>query len=269
EGGKAALVPLDGDDPRGAFEQQRAREPAGPRPDLDDGAARQVARDPRDPARQVEVQDEVLAEALFRCQPQARDDLTERRQPVRRGLGSRRAPLPVAGHAGAALARLAASRAARSRAAESEAALALPVPAMSNAVPWSVEVRTNGRPRVTFTARSNANVLMGMRAWSWYMAITASYPARASAGKSVSAGCGPVTSNPCWRRDAMAGAMMVCSSVPIAPSSPAWGLRPVTAIRGRRSTPSPKSRTSASFRMHAVSTISSWLRAFGTSAKGM
>jgi len=30
--------------------------------------------------------------------------------------------------------------------------LALPVPAMSNAVPWSGEVRTNGRPSVTLTA---------------------------------------------------------------------------------------------------------------------
>jgi hypothetical protein len=44
--------------------------------------------------------------------------------------------------------------------------LALPVPAMSKAVPWSGEVRMNGRPSVTLTASSNAIVLIGISAWS-------------------------------------------------------------------------------------------------------
>src|SRR5208283_4780575 len=36
---------------------------------------------------------------------------------------------------------------------------AIPFPAMSNAVPWSGDVRTNGNPIVMFTARSNSSVL--------------------------------------------------------------------------------------------------------------
>ena len=44
--------------------------------------------------------------------------------------------------------------------------LALPVPAISNAVPWSGEVRMNGSPSVTLTASSNAIVLIGISAWS-------------------------------------------------------------------------------------------------------
>ena len=35
---------------------------------------------------------------------------------------------------------------------------------MSKAVPWSGEVRTKGRPRVTLTALSKASVLIGISA---------------------------------------------------------------------------------------------------------
>ncbi len=60
---------------------------------------------------------------------------------------------------------------AESRAASLSAAIRLdgsarPVPAISNAVPWSGEVRTNGRPSVTLTAWSKAMVLIGISAWS-------------------------------------------------------------------------------------------------------
>ena len=41
---------------------------------------------------------------------------------------------------------------------------ARPVPAISKAVPWSGEVRTKGRPSVTFTALSKASVLIGISA---------------------------------------------------------------------------------------------------------
>ena len=39
---------------------------------------------------------------------------------------------------------------------------AIPCPAMSSAVPWSGEVRGNGRPSVTFTAEPNAATLMAV-----------------------------------------------------------------------------------------------------------
>jgi hypothetical protein len=39
---------------------------------------------------------------------------------------------------------------------------ARPVPAMSKAVPWSGDVRGNGNPSVTFTARPNAATLIAV-----------------------------------------------------------------------------------------------------------
>ncbi len=60
----------------------------------------------------------------------------------------------------------AAMRAASCNAAIRLDGLALPVPAMSKAVPWSGEVRMNGSPSVTLTASSNAMVLIGISAWS-------------------------------------------------------------------------------------------------------
>ncbi len=49
-----------------------------------------------------------------------------------------------------------------------------PVPAMSNAVPWSGDVRTTGNPSDTFTPLPAASIFSGMSPWSWYMATTAS-----------------------------------------------------------------------------------------------
>ena len=46
------------------------------------------------------------------------------------------------------------------------AADALPCHAISNAVPWSTEVRMIGRPSVTFTPFSNASILKGINPWS-------------------------------------------------------------------------------------------------------
>src|SRR5690606_11778285 len=51
---------------------------------------------------------------------------------------------------------------------------AIPLPAMSSAVPWSGDVRTNGSPSVTLTPPSTSSVLIGISAWSWYMQIAAS-----------------------------------------------------------------------------------------------
>ena len=54
------------------------------------------------------------------------------------------------------------SCAARRSASTMLSSLATPFHAMSKAVPWSTEVRTIGRPRVTVTLRSNPWVLIGM-----------------------------------------------------------------------------------------------------------
>ena len=43
---------------------------------------------------------------------------------------------------------------------------ALPVPAMSKAVPWSGEVRMIGKPNVTFTPSQKDKVLIGISHWS-------------------------------------------------------------------------------------------------------
>ena len=61
-----ALVALDRDHARGAFGEQRARQPARARADLDDGDAVERAGGARDAAGQVEIEQEVLAERFAR-----------------------------------------------------------------------------------------------------------------------------------------------------------------------------------------------------------
>src|SRR5690606_21464418 len=99
------------------------------------------------PCRQIEVEQKILAERFTRRKVVAGDHLAQRRQVVDAHAAAR-----------------AAMRAARRSAAIRLFGLARPVPAMSNAVPWSGEVRTNGRPSVTLTPSSNASVLSGISA---------------------------------------------------------------------------------------------------------
>ena len=103
-----------------------------------------------DPRGEVEVEQEVLAEGFACRQGMFANDVAQRRQIVDRA------------HEGLVVAIRAASRKAAARL----DGLALPVPAMSKAVPWSGEVRMNGNPSVTLTASSNAIVLIGISAWS-------------------------------------------------------------------------------------------------------
>ena len=65
---------------------------------------------------------------------------------------------------------------------------AIPRPAMSSAVPWSGEVRGNGRPSVTFTAEPNDATLMAVMPTSWYGAMTASNSPFIARTNTVSAG---------------------------------------------------------------------------------
>src|SRR5262249_43104259 len=148
---------------------QRPRQSARAGADLDHGMAGKGTGGAGNAARQIEIENEVLAKALARHQLQAAHDLAEGRQPVGRGRGR----LARHGAPTAAASRRPTSLA-RRRAAMKLLGRALPLPASANAVPWSGEVRTNGRPRVILTPRSKAKVLSGISAWSWYMATTAS-----------------------------------------------------------------------------------------------
>ena len=142
-----AQVALDRDHLLCALREKRARKAAGAGADLDDGDARKRPRGAGDFAGQVEVEQEVLAERLARVEAVRRDHVAQARQSV--GGEAHRV-----------------NRSASLIAAMRLAGLARPFPAMSKAVPWSGEVRTNGRPSVTLTPSSKASVLTGMRPWS-------------------------------------------------------------------------------------------------------
>src|SRR5262249_14228305 len=155
ERGDGARIALDRDHPARALRQQRARQAAGAGTDLDDGDAAEIAGGAGDACGEIEVENEVLSERFACRQAVTADDVAQRRQIV-----DSRHQLTGIGFVSAR----AASRSARRMAAIRLVGSALPVPAMSNAVPWSGEVRTIGRPSVTFTAWSNASVLIGISA---------------------------------------------------------------------------------------------------------
>ena len=118
---QAALVLLDGDHAGGAFEQQRPGEAAGAGAYLDDGDLFERPRRAGDAPGQVEIEQEVLAEAFLGGEPEVADHLAERRQAVGRG------------HARASV--FSCMAAARRSASIRLRGLAWPVPAMPKAVP--------------------------------------------------------------------------------------------------------------------------------------
>ena len=152
ERGEAALVALDRHDPPRSRGKQRPGQAARSRADLDHRDAGEVAGGACDPRRQVEVEEEVLAERLDRPEAVPGNDLAQRRQSRRSALI---APLRCA----------VSSAASRSAAARLDGS-ALPLPAMSSAVPWSGEVRTKARPSVTLTVSAKESVFAGISAWS-------------------------------------------------------------------------------------------------------
>ena len=77
-----AVVALDRDHLARAFGEQRAGEAAGSGPDLDHGDAVERARGAGDPAGEVEVEQEVLAERALGGERMAGDHLTQRRQVI-------------------------------------------------------------------------------------------------------------------------------------------------------------------------------------------
>ena len=95
---------------------------------------------------------------------------------------------------------------------------ARPLPAMSNAVPWSGEVRTIGRPSVTFTPSPNVQRLQRDQR---LVVVHADGGVVAGAGGLGEHACpaarGPVTSMPSRAGPAMAGAMISPPRRPCAP----------------------------------------------------
>ena len=148
KGRKAAAVLLDGHHLACAIGEQRPGQATGAGADLDHGAGRKISGGAGNARGQVEVEQEILAERLLRVEAVRTDHLAQGRQAV--DLAHSR----FSGSARTAAMRNAAARL---------CGLALPVPAISKAVPWSGEVRTKGRPRVTFTVSSKAMVLTGIR----------------------------------------------------------------------------------------------------------
>src|SRR5205823_7671469 len=132
------LIALDCNDPPGAVRQESACETAGPGADFHDRNACKRPSGAGNACREVEIEQKILAERFLGAQIVSPDHLAQRRQIIDRGH---------AGSASAGASALAVSRAASRSAAIRLAGLARPVPAISKAVPWSGEVRTNGSPR--------------------------------------------------------------------------------------------------------------------------
>src|SRR5581483_4421165 len=118
---EAALVLFDGDDAGGAFEQKRAGEAAGTGADLDHCHALERAGGAGDASREIEVEQEVLAETLLGGEPRCPDYLAKRGQSVGRAQERSSAMRLMASASLSASIRL--------------RGLALPVPARANAVP--------------------------------------------------------------------------------------------------------------------------------------
>ena len=151
----------------GALEEQRARQPARAGADLDHRAP--VERPAARAMRRVRLRSRMKfwPRLFLAAEPEARA-ITSRSGGRPSGLAPARARALVRRSCRAPVA----ARAARDRGGELQGfdealrARRAPRAAMSNAVPWSGEVRTNGSPSVTLTPSSKASVLNGISAWS-------------------------------------------------------------------------------------------------------
>ena len=81
--GSAPLVAFHRNDPRGAFQEKGTCQPAGARANFNDCFPCKRARRTRYAARQVEVQNKMLAETLSCRQLQVAHHVAERRKSVR------------------------------------------------------------------------------------------------------------------------------------------------------------------------------------------
>ena len=69
---------------------------------------------------------------------------------------------------------------------------AIPLPAISKAVPWSTELLIKGSPKVRVTDFSKSRVLQAMWPWSWYRDRIASYLPDLPIWNTESAGTAPL-----------------------------------------------------------------------------
>ncbi len=91
----AALVAFDDGDALGTFEKQRARQSTGAGADLDGRSAGEGAGRARNPPRQIEIEEEILAEPLVGGEISVADHIAKRRQAIGTGAGgSRRSSHP-------------------------------------------------------------------------------------------------------------------------------------------------------------------------------
>ena len=128
---ETAPVALDYDDPASAAAKQCPRQTAWSGADLNDRRLVEPPCCPRNPTRQIEVEQEILPETLLRGDPVPRDNFAQRRQRGRGRVGRSgfaRIPQP-------ADARLAAISPASRNAAIRLSARATPRPAIAKAVP--------------------------------------------------------------------------------------------------------------------------------------
>ena len=137
-----AWVALDRNNAPGAIRQKCAREAARAGPDFDHCDVFKRLGSASDAGGQVEVEQEILTEGFFGRQAMLADDLPQRRQVIEL----------CHYFAGTSAGAVAERRAASDIAAIRLEGSAVPLPAISKAVPWSGDVRTNGKPSVTLTA---------------------------------------------------------------------------------------------------------------------
>ena len=145
EQGKEASISFHRRDLRAQF-QQGARQSSWPRAHFQHPFAGRNISDSRYLPADIEIKQKVLTQPLV-C-VQLRQGVTQWRQLGEIHTAPRRVAI------------LAAIR----KAAIKLSGRAWPLPAISNATPWSGDVRTIGRPKVTFTPPQKSSIFTGIRA---------------------------------------------------------------------------------------------------------
>ncbi len=247
------------------IDQQRARQPAGAGPDLDDRDVRRAApRRARCGRCRLRSSRKFWPSDLRGDQVVPADDVAQRRQ-IRRSRSCMRRG------AGARVSSRREPRGQLQRRDQARRIRRVPVPAMSNAVPWSGEVRTNGRPSVTLT-----RVVEGQRLDrdQRLVVIHAQRDVVGRARRVVEHACRPaaVRARRCRRRRSAATAGATIVAVLVAERAVLAGMRiepgdgearprdaeALASGRARRCGRSRRSRSRGQLRGHVAATADGW-----------